>query len=93
MLDAFRYLLCSKLCQHNRPVPTKVLILLVIVKTQAVMVVDFMILNALQSDTRLCVGTQENRKLGTAHNCKFVIYANYDLAYFSLLYCSFKTMG
>ena len=22
MLDAFRYLLCSKLCQHNRLVPT-----------------------------------------------------------------------
>ena len=22
MLDAFRYLLCSKLCQHNRRVPT-----------------------------------------------------------------------
>ena len=23
MLDAFRYLLCSKLCWHNRPEPTK----------------------------------------------------------------------
>ena len=26
MLNAFRYLLCSKLCQHNRRVPSKVYI-------------------------------------------------------------------
>ena len=27
MLNAFRYLLCSKLCQHNRRVPTYILLL------------------------------------------------------------------
>ena len=31
MLNAFRYLLCSKLCQHNRRVPSRLVVIVVVI--------------------------------------------------------------
>jgi len=71
MLDAFRYLLCSKLCQHNRLVPTKDAESLALFYKVIVYKIDH-IRTLLQKDSKSYTDSQDKDKLKVGMNQKSV---------------------